>query len=160
MRSLWLLAAAIGAAVLIFTQARLVRVVVIDVAFLGLSVLLLLRPFSRTEPHSLVIHAYTRVLGVPRACADAPRGQRARPGVVRVPPVLQSTEPSARGVASRRDRRPSVLHSPSPIWVQQARDRSRSPVASACVGGGPTDHAMPRPLPPSARSHNCHWAGS
>ena len=52
MRSLWLLAAAIGAAVLIFTQARLVRVVVIDVAFLGLSVLLLLRPFSRTELHS------------------------------------------------------------------------------------------------------------
>jgi hypothetical protein len=39
MRSLWLLAAAIGAAVLIFTQARLVGVV-IGVAFLGLSVLL------------------------------------------------------------------------------------------------------------------------
>lgn len=51
MRSLWLLAAAIGALVLIFTQASLVGVV-IGVAFLGLSVLLLLRPVGRTELHS------------------------------------------------------------------------------------------------------------
>ena len=51
MRSLWLLTAAIGAAVLIFTQASLVGVV-IGVAFLGLSVLLLLRPAGRTELHS------------------------------------------------------------------------------------------------------------
>ena len=51
MRSLWLLAAAIGALVLIFTQASFVGVV-IGVAFLGLSVLLLLRPVGRTELHS------------------------------------------------------------------------------------------------------------
>lgn len=51
MRSLWLLAAAIGAAVLIFTQASLVGVV-IGVAFFGLAVLLLLRPVGRTELHS------------------------------------------------------------------------------------------------------------
>jgi multisubunit Na+/H+ antiporter MnhC subunit len=51
MRSLWWLTAAIGAAVLIFTQASLVGVV-IGVAFLGLSVLLLLRPVGRTELYS------------------------------------------------------------------------------------------------------------
>jgi hypothetical protein len=51
MRSLWLLAAAIGAAVLIFAHASLVGVV-IGVAFLGLSVLLLLRPVGRTALRS------------------------------------------------------------------------------------------------------------
>lgn len=52
MRSLWLLATAIGAAVLIFAHASLVGVV-IGVAFLGLAVLLLLRPVGRrTALHS------------------------------------------------------------------------------------------------------------
>jgi hypothetical protein len=48
MRSLWLLAAAIGAAVLIFAHASLVGVV-IGVAFLGLAALLLLRPVGRSS---------------------------------------------------------------------------------------------------------------
>jgi multisubunit Na+/H+ antiporter MnhC subunit len=47
MRSLWLITAAIGAAVLIFAHASLVGVL-IGVAFLGLAVLLLLRPVGRT----------------------------------------------------------------------------------------------------------------
>jgi hypothetical protein len=51
MRSLWLLAAAIGAAVLIFAHDSLVGVA-IGVAFLGLSVLLWLRPVGHTALHS------------------------------------------------------------------------------------------------------------
>jgi multisubunit Na+/H+ antiporter MnhC subunit len=46
MRSLWLITAAIGAAVLIFAHASMVGVL-IGVAFLGLAVLLLLRPIGR-----------------------------------------------------------------------------------------------------------------
>ena len=51
MRSLWLLAAAIGAAVLIFAHDSLMGVV-IGVAFLGLSVLLWLRPVGHSALHS------------------------------------------------------------------------------------------------------------
>jgi hypothetical protein len=52
MRSLWLFVAAIGAAVLIFTHFS-VAGVVIGVAFLGLAVLLRLRPVGRsTALHS------------------------------------------------------------------------------------------------------------
>ena len=51
MRSLWLLAAAIGVAVLIFTHASVVGVV-IGVAFLGLSVLLFLRPVGQSAIRS------------------------------------------------------------------------------------------------------------
>ena len=52
MRSLWLITAAIGASVLIFAHSTLVGVL-IGVAFLGLTVLLLLRPVGRrTALHS------------------------------------------------------------------------------------------------------------
>jgi hypothetical protein len=51
MRSLWLLAVAIGAAVLIFAHASLVGVV-IGVAFLGLAALLLLRPVGHSAINS------------------------------------------------------------------------------------------------------------
>lgn len=58
MRSLWLLAAAIGAAVPIFAHASLVGVV-IGVPFLGLAVLLLLRPVGRrTAVNSWLILAH------------------------------------------------------------------------------------------------------
>ena len=51
MRSLWLVAAAIGAAVLIFAHSSLLGVV-IGVAFLGLAALLLLRPVSQSAVNS------------------------------------------------------------------------------------------------------------
>ena len=51
MRSLLLIAAAIGAAVLIFAHASLAGVL-IGVAFLGLTDRLLLRPVRRTAIHS------------------------------------------------------------------------------------------------------------
>ncbi len=72
MRSLWLIAAAIGAAVLIFAHASLAGVL-IGVAFLGLSVLLLLRPVRRTAIHSL----FDSPAPLPRSLAghgDEPRG--------------------------------------------------------------------------------------
>jgi hypothetical protein len=52
MRSLWLVSAAIGAAVLIFAHSTFVGVV-IGVAFVGLAGLLYMRPIgSRTALHS------------------------------------------------------------------------------------------------------------